>query len=92
MIPLFPGVMLSCLYKTESEKPRIEWKKIANGDPNFVYFDGKFMGMSFVFAFLLFPCTKHYRLILLSDVVHLWFSCLTNGWLYLSLKEWESLL
>ncbi|XP_078538063.1 junctional adhesion molecule C [Lissotriton helveticus] len=41
----FQSVELSCIIKsTETPNPRIEWKKIRNGETSYVYFTDKIMG------------------------------------------------
>ncbi|XP_075695207.1 junctional adhesion molecule C isoform X2 [Rhinoderma darwinii] len=45
LLLLLQGVELSCLIKhTSTDSPRIEWKKIRNGDTSYVYFDNMIQG------------------------------------------------
>ncbi|MBN3304120.1 JAM3 protein, partial [Amia calva] len=54
----FSEVELSCLIRSITTlKPRIEWKKIQNGEPSYVYFESKIIGALQNRAMLLEPAS-----------------------------------
>lgn len=54
-----PGVELSCIITdSQTSDPRIEWKKIQDGQTTYVYFDNKIQGMSPLSSALFLFCLQ----------------------------------